>query len=272
MIATIQGQTIYYSVKGEGLPLVILHGLYLDSLTMEHALEETRINLKGFKRIYIDMPGMGQSPAHELTNNSDVMLDLLSELIHQLVGDRPFIVMGYSYGGYMAQGIAKKFLGQIIGEILICPVVIPDVRKRRQETITNWDIDQGFFAGLEERKKEELLESMVVINPRTFHRSEADFSRATALADWGFLQPLFRDGYASTYIEGDERIHQHKALIFLGYQDTSVGYRDMLDRLDRYPHATVNLMSNASHSFFLEHPIQFEHILGSWLMLYKANH
>ncbi|MGE4353847.1 MAG: alpha/beta fold hydrolase [Oscillospiraceae bacterium] len=269
MIQYVDDQMIYYDVKGEGLPIIILHGLYLDSLTMIHAIEESSISLNGFKRIYIDMPGMGQSPAHNLENNSDTILELLTKLIEKLVANRPFIIMGYSYGGYIARGIAKKFMNQVIGEVLICPVVVPQLSKRRVASIVHQDIDREFLDSLPPLKQEELLNRMVVINKRTYHRSETDFLRATALANSGFLQALFSGKYASDYIEQDHRIHNHKALFLLGYQDTSVGYQDALDILAYYPHANVNILTDASHSFFLEHPSQFEALIGAWLNIYK---
>lgn len=265
MVTNINGQTINYEICGDGLPLIILHGLTLDSISMQRALEDTSIHLKGFKRIYIDMPGMGQSPAHNLDNNSDVMLDLICRLITRLISDHPFIIIGFSYGGYIAQGIASKFYNQILGEVLICPVVLSDPEKRHKTPITTREIDGAFLQTLDASKQEELMNTMVVINHRTYQRVESDFFRATALADESFIQKLFRDGYYSEYIETDERIHQHKALIFLGYQDNVVGYHDMIDKLDKYPKATVNLLTNASHSFFLEQPTQFEYILNSWL-------
>ncbi len=225
MVATIKDQTIHYTIEGDGLPLIILHGFFLDSMTMQSALEDTSINLKGFKRIYIDMPGMGQSPKHSLDNNSDTMLDLVSKLITTLISDHPFIVMGYSYGGYIAQGIAKKFRNQLLGEILICPVVVPQPKKRKLALITNREIDGSFLSTLDESVRTELLDSMVVINRRTYDRTEADFNRAKALADSEFLKDLFRNGYPCSYIESDTRMHNHKALIFLGYQTMSPAMR-----------------------------------------------
>ena len=271
MLAKIQDQTIYYTVKGEGLPLIILHGFYLDSISMVRAIENTKVELKGFKRIYIDMPGMGQSPKHQLKNDSDTMLDLVCGLIKNLIGDFPFIVMGFSYGGYIAQGVAEKFKEQIIGEVLICPVVIPDPKKRTKALIINQDIDSIFLRTLEDKKQKKILESMVVINERTYRRNESDFSRAFALADSEFLKELYKNGYTSRYIESNQSIHEHKSLIFLGYQDIKVGYQDMINQLYNYPKATVNLIANAGHSFFLEQPTQFEYILNSWLSQYKAH-
>jgi pimeloyl-ACP methyl ester carboxylesterase len=271
MIVKIKEQTVHYTVYGHGLPLIILHGFYLDSVSMVRAIEDTKISLKGFKRIYVDMPGMGQSPKHQLNNNSDTMLDLMCEFIKAIVHNHPFIVMGYSYGGYIVQGIAKRFLKQIIGEVLICPVVIPQIENRRKAKIINQDIDQEFLSLLDEKKQKDLLEKMVVINKRTYMRHESDFYRAHALADNVFLEELYQsDNYVSQYIESNEGFYPHKTLIFLGYQDIVVGYLDMLERLQYYPKATVNLLSDASHSFFLEQPTQFEYILNSWLSQYKS--
>ncbi|MFV0466429.1 MAG: alpha/beta fold hydrolase [Lachnospiraceae bacterium] len=269
MIKEIDGQVIHFDIRGEGLPIIILHGLYLDSLTMIHALEESEISFKGFKRIYIDMPGMGQSPIHNLENSSDVMLDLIAKLVAELVQERSFIVMGFSYGGYIARGIAKKFLSQVIGEVLICPVAVPYFSDRRVEAITHQEVDEEFLKTLPEYKQRELLESMVIINEETYTRSEADFLRATALADFGFVQTLFSGKYASDYIDQDQRFHTHKTLFLLGFQDTSVGYLDILDLLNFYPHANVTLLTDAGHSFFLEHPEQFEALLDTWLFSYK---
>ncbi|SHH75953.1 hypothetical protein SAMN02745207_02329 [Clostridium grantii DSM 8605] len=53
MIAKIKNQTIHYNVLGTGLPLIILHGLYLDSISMVRAIENSGVQLKGFKRIYL---------------------------------------------------------------------------------------------------------------------------------------------------------------------------------------------------------------------------
>lgn len=270
MIIKAKEQAIYYEAYGEGLPLIILHGLYLDSLSMISAIENTAIELKGFRRIYLDMPGMGQSSGHNLMNNTDTMLDLLSECISELIDDRPFIIMGYSYGGYLAQGIAKRFRYQVIGEVLVCPVVIPEMKGRQLADIFHHEIDVNFCAKLTTKQQQEMMNDMVVINERTYLRNQADFSRAIALADKTFLKALYSEGnYQSTYIANHTMTHEHKTLIFLGYQDNVVGYQDMMDRLINYPNATVSLMTNASHSFFLEQPKEFERKLNSWLSQYK---
>lgn len=270
MIIKAKNQNIYYEEYGEGLPLVVLHGLSLDSLCMINAIENTGINLKGFRRIYIDMPGMGQSPSHGLANNSDSMLDILAECVSELIDDRPFIVLGYSYGGYLAQGLAKRFRYQVIGEVQICPVVIPDKKNRKPAKIFNHEIDVNFFAGLTPKQQQEMMKNMVVINERTYQRNQADFSRAIALSNKDFLRELFIEAnYRSAYIEKNTMIHEHKTLIFLGYQDNVTGYQDMMDQLVNYPKATVSLMTNASHSFFLEQPKEFERKLNSWLSQYK---
>lgn len=270
MIIVAKRQPIFYQEFGEGLPLIVFHGLSLDSTSMMNAVENTTIGLKGFRRIYIDMPGMGQSQPHTLTNNTDTMLDLMAECINELVQDRPFIVMGYSYGGYIAQGIAKRFPYQVIGEVLICPVVIPNNDKRQLAKIFHHEIDVAYLTTLSDAEQRKMMAKMVVINERTCHRVEADFFRAYALANKSFVKTLYSESnYPSKYIDQHTMIHEHKTLIFLGYQDNVVGYQDIMDRLTNYPKATVSLMTNASHSFFLEQPKEFERKLNSWLSQYK---
>lgn len=268
MVIRIKDQPIYYTEYGKGLPLLIIHGFYLDSICMERAIENSSIRLEGFKRIYIDLPGMGQSPRHKLFNNTDIMLDLVCEFVREVIDDHPFIVMGFSYGGYIAQGVASKFAGQVTGEALICPVVIADINQRQKGQITNREVDEDFMSSLSVTQLE-MIDDMVVVNERCFNRFEADFSRAIAMADVDFCQELYTKHYASTYIDTDDSIHEHKTLLLLGYQDTVVGYQDMMERLDKYPNATVSLHTNASHSFFIEQPTQFEHSLDAWLSRYK---
>ncbi|MDX9640275.1 alpha/beta hydrolase, partial [Bacillus sp. PBL-C9] len=100
--------SIYHKVIGEGFPIVILHGWTLDHQVMFHALEPVFEKHSGWKRIYIDLPGMGRSEAHPSIQNSDDMLEAVLRLLDELIPDEQFIVCGYSYGGYIARGIVHS--------------------------------------------------------------------------------------------------------------------------------------------------------------------
>lgn len=61
-----------------------------------------------YKRIYIDLPGMGKSEGAEWIKSSDDMLDILINFIERIIPSENFLVVGQSYGGYLARGIIKK--------------------------------------------------------------------------------------------------------------------------------------------------------------------
>src|SRR5262245_12247895 len=66
--------TIYYEERGAGRPIVFLHGW-----TMDHTLEVADYDALfakrgGWRRIYSDLPGMGQSVAGEKIKTQDDML------------------------------------------------------------------------------------------------------------------------------------------------------------------------------------------------------
>lgn len=52
-----------------------------------------------FRRIYLDLPGMGKSGAGDWIKNADVMLEVVKEFIRQVIKEESFLMVGLSYGG-----------------------------------------------------------------------------------------------------------------------------------------------------------------------------
>ena len=71
---------VYYDVIGEGIPVIILHGSTLDSRSMTGCMEPIFEQRTGWKRIYIDFPGHGQTPGKDWIKGSDD-LDIFVEAI-----------------------------------------------------------------------------------------------------------------------------------------------------------------------------------------------
>jgi pimeloyl-ACP methyl ester carboxylesterase len=59
------GASLRYQSIGSGLVVVILHGAYSAHVELRAALEPIFITRHGYRRLYVDLPGMGESPAHE---------------------------------------------------------------------------------------------------------------------------------------------------------------------------------------------------------------
>ena len=64
MFFTYQGNKLYYKVIGQGKPVLAIHGLGCSSELMEGCLEPIFEKHADYKRIYLDLPGMGRSDAN----------------------------------------------------------------------------------------------------------------------------------------------------------------------------------------------------------------
>jgi pimeloyl-ACP methyl ester carboxylesterase len=62
---------------------------------------------------------MGRTPAPETVDGADAVLDTLLVLVDTVIGEM-FLVVGHSYGGYLARAIANRRPGQVGGLALIC--------------------------------------------------------------------------------------------------------------------------------------------------------
>src|SRR5687768_14442666 len=109
--------------RGDGLPLVALHGAGVDHREVMACLDPVFDGVAGYRRIYPDLPGMGRTPAPETVNSADDVLDVLLSFIDELLGDQPLLVAGHSAGGYFAQAIARRRPQQILGLMLLCPLL-----------------------------------------------------------------------------------------------------------------------------------------------------
>ncbi|MGO2708798.1 MAG: alpha/beta fold hydrolase [Leuconostoc mesenteroides] len=79
-------QGLTYEVMGEGIPIVFLHGLYLDRESTMFFFEP-QVRFNGFKRIYIDLPGMGSSIATPSASANSIF-DSLKNFIVSIVGQK----------------------------------------------------------------------------------------------------------------------------------------------------------------------------------------
>ena len=138
-----KGNEINYEIEGEGKPIIILHGLGCDHNMMKACLEPVFTKKSCYKRIYIDLPGMGKSVGKIDDASSDEILDILLHLIESNISEN-YLLVGESYGGYLARGILSQQVKKVDGLMLLCPVVIPENEKGPCQT-TNWRLKIPLF-------------------------------------------------------------------------------------------------------------------------------
>ncbi len=129
MECIIKGLKLYYQCVGEGKPILLLHGFYPDHRLMAGCMEPV-LKEGGYRRIYLDLPGMGQSESASWLKSADEMLEIVLAFIERLLPGEEFLLAGESYGGYLARGIVLRLTNRVAGLFLLCPCIVAQVKQR----------------------------------------------------------------------------------------------------------------------------------------------
>ena len=257
--------SVFYKVVGEGFPVVMLHGWSLDHQVMEHAFEPLFTERKGWKRIYIDLPGMGRSDADPSIRDSDGMLDAVLRLLDELLPGEPFVLCGYSYGGYIARGIISRRLELVRGLLLLAPMTIPAFEQRTVPAFTVLKKDADLLSSLNPEEAEAFSSTAVVQGRTEWERFQKEIFHPSKQSKSEFLSYINLNGYGFSF--GISCKLEHPVLIITGRQDHVVGYEDSWCLLEEYPRATFAVLDMAGHNLQIEQADAFQALAGSWLNL-----
>ena len=225
MECKIKNVSVNYEIIGNGKPIIMLHGYYVDHRVMAGCMEPVFNGREGYKRIYLDLPGMGKSGSAEWIKSSDDILDIVIGFIEKIIPNENFLLAGQSYGGYLSRGVIYKMADRIDGVLLICPVIISDYEKRSVEDQVVLVKDKEFLAKLTSEEAEDF--NFVVQTEKTYGRYKNELLSSFELANVEMLQTIQQNGYAFSFDPDkvNEKIDK-PSLILLGKQDDCVGYKD----------------------------------------------
>jgi pimeloyl-ACP methyl ester carboxylesterase len=220
----------------------------------------------GWQRIYLDLPGMGHTPASDQLNTTDDMLEVVLEFIEQVIPGQAFLIIGESYGAYLARGVVLRKFEQVKGVALICPLIIAD---RSQRDLPQPQIivsNPQLLASLSPTDAANFSEMAVVQDEYNWRRVQNEVMVGVELADVTFLEKLGQH-YAFSF-DVDALLLQpftKPALILLGRQDSTVGYRDAWKIIENYPRGTMAILDRAGHNLQIEQNQLFEALMSEWL-------
>ena len=252
-----------YEVIGTGEPVLIIHGWGISRITMKGAFEPVFSELDGYKRFYIDLPGMGNS-GHGDVKNSDDMLELLHGFAVDVIGE-PFIIVGQSYGGLLARGFVNKYQELIKKIILLVPCIIPGVKQGRVEPHTVLEQDDELLASLTDDERESFTLMNVMLTRGVWERYRMYLMPALESADWDFLNNVLEGSFSFDPDDLKEPC-AIPCLIIAAKQDTEVGYKDQFDLMEKYTNATYCAVERAGHNLQIEQPEIFGSLVKNWLL------
>lgn len=258
---------VYCEICGEGRPIVMVHGMGVDSRTMKGCMEPVLADCPAaWRRVYFDLPGMGQTQGADWIRNSDDMARFVLAVVDEVVGEEPFAIVGESYGGYLARAVVRERPTQVLGMLLICPLVIAadDQRDTAPRTVLHRD------RGLEAVDPEDAdFGDLFLTNqtPETWKRFCDEMLAGFGCGDTGFTSRIRADGAYALASDVDAPVapFERPSLILTGRQDCLVGYRDAWKLLDNFPRASFAVLDMAGHGLQIEQPDLFRALVGEWL-------
>jgi pimeloyl-ACP methyl ester carboxylesterase len=249
--------SINYVEHGSGVPLIGLHGAGVDHREIEAAIEAI-VPLDGYRRIYPDLPGMGRTTTGTNTLNcNDDVATLMTAFIDHVV-DGPFLLLGHSYGGYLARGIVARKPESVLGLALLCPI---GEHSRDVPEQTALRVDAEAYNELEPNQRAGFDDYFVIRTPATAIRYRECVVPGNELVDDGALERIF----AGWGISVGSNAFTAPSLIAAGRFDSAVGYVSAADLLGYYPRATFAVLDRAGHALPHEQPAVLKALLHDWL-------
>lgn len=255
----------------DGFPVLIIHGWEMQAQVEQADFEPIFSAMLSLRRIYVDLPGMGKTPANGIQNLDDIYARLV-EFVDARIGPSRFAVVGTSCGGYLARAITKKYGSQMDGLLLRVPVIYAADAKRDMDPIVPLIKDDAALASLSESERKAVGEAPLIQTPKFLHalgrKTETLIYPTLAAADNAVLDPIRADPSKYSLSFDVESRFDGPTLVIAARHDDNVGYRDSLKLLENYPRATYAVLDRGTHGLPVDEPEKclFAALVRDWVL------
>lgn len=253
---------------GDGdLPLVMIHGFTVDHhllLPLESAFgAQSR-----WRRIYLDLPGFGASPARRPVSADSIAEQALAQLDEE-VGGGPFALFGNSFGGRIARHLAALRADRLLGLGLLVPAVRAH-HDRRLPVHQVFEDTLGIPADADPSLLAEFDAVAVRRTPDSWQQFLEHVARGLLAYDREAADELLEHYELSVDPESRTARRDQPGLMVVGRQDAMVGWRDQVDLLEHYPHMELVVADRAGHNAHLDRPELVLRAVRDWTTRMEA--
>jgi pimeloyl-ACP methyl ester carboxylesterase len=259
---------VHYEAFGEGRPLFVLPG-WPDSWRVPvDYLEPLFVDRPGWRRLYIDLPGRGQTPGESWIKSNDDVLDVVVDVIDRLGPASRLVLAGHSAGAYLARGVLSRMFDRVDGLLQVVPVIRVEEEARPPHTtiVANPDL----VARLADEFGPDVAAAFaagIVMQTPSVYEAFRRLLPAMQDHDSAFLARLAERQGLSSEVDEPFRPFAKPALFLLGRQDSVVGFQSALDLERSYPRAMMVVIDRAGHALPWEQPEPFASHVRAWLDL-----
>ncbi|HEY1406593.1 MAG TPA: alpha/beta hydrolase [Spirochaetota bacterium] len=267
MYHSVKDIDIYYESYGSGIPVLMIHGCRPDHRLMKGCMEPVFQSLNSsFQRIYFDLPGMGRTKSAPWITGSDHMLEIVSCFIDGVIPDKRFLLVGESYGGYIARALIKERYSYIDGLLLICPVSEPLYKNAVVPPRHIIESDERLLQTLSESERQQFEYINVIQTREVWKRFKEDILPGLNDSDVDFIDKTFGESCSFRFdVNTLDKPFMKPSLMIMGRQDFIVGYRDTWKIIEDYPRASFVVLDKAGHNMQIEQFHLFNELVEEWL-------
>lgn len=245
---------------------MVIHGFCVDHRLLL-GLDPVLAARGGWRRIYLDLPGMGRSVAGPQLRSSDAVADAVASFIRDTVGSAPFALLGNSYGGMLARHLAAEFAGQVLGLALLCPVAVAVAENSRRVLPPRSILrqDPALLASLAPEDAEAYAEMAVIQSAENWELFRDSVLPGLRSFDRSAIGRIAGRYALSVEPEDRAEVLAGPTLIIAGRQDHVVGFANQAALAERYPDSELVILDNAGHNAHLDRPGAVAELLDAWL-------
>ena len=244
---------LYYEVKGEGLPLLLIAGLASDSQSWQPIIGELTSRCQV---ITLDNRGVGRtSPLDAETGIHTMATDCIALVRH--LGLKSVNVLGHSMGGFVAQECAIHY-PQYVDKLILAATSSYNSR-RNNDLFSNWGC--SLEAGLDLKIWFRSIFHWV-LSERFFEDEKAIDDAVQFEVDYPYPPSAiaFRkqvDAIADFNCTDKLSTISARTLVIGGNEDLLFPVQTCKDLARRIPGAFFTVQDKAAHSIYLENPTVF---------------
>lgn len=264
-IVNVQEIPVAFEERGAGRPIVVIHGWQGDHRYVAADLEPVFAEEPEWRRIYLDLPGHGRTPAPGWLESQTQVVSVLIEAVETIVGLERVAVAGNSYGGYLTLGLVRAMPERLLGAALLVPDLPAADGSRDTPPHVTIVEDAGAMHDL--AADERWISDRLVEQTRSgvLGIREHDMPAIRA-ADQSFLARLQANYQLPEQLATPGAPFTRPCLILTGRQDATVGYEAAWALRDEFPRATLATLDLAGHWLGrVERPRAFRALVGDWL-------
>jgi 3-oxoadipate enol-lactonase len=252
---------IYYEVYGSGEPLVLIHGLSMDSSTW---LNQVPVLSQKYQVIVFDNRGVGQTDAPSEAYSTDMMADDTVALLKFLNIENAHI-LGFSMGGMIAQTITLKY-PELVRSLLLTSTAAR-FPARAKHLVQVWLRMLNENVSLESRIREGFL--WVYTNKFFEHDETVTASVNSALNS---PYPLSTQGFAgqvAALMQHDTRSRLSQisvpTLVLIGGDEILIPVEFSEELTASIPKAELVILEHGGHNCWMEFPEPFNQAVMKFL-------